>query len=71
VKNRNKKTNYLKKYRINRNKKAISPYLFVMSMDKLSHLIFEATDMGNSNAWRARKRDDLLLFGQANEGSKE
>lgn len=54
----------------------ISPYLFVMCLDKLSHIISDAVDRGE---WRPLKAgrlgpsisflmfaDDLLLFGQAN-----
>jgi hypothetical protein len=55
----------------------ISPYLFVLCMDKLSHLIIHAV---NSGKWRGIKAgregpmvshlmfaDDLLLFGEATE----
>ncbi|MCH81151.1 putative non-LTR retroelement reverse transcriptase, partial [Trifolium medium] len=55
----------------------ISPYLFVLCMDKLSHLIMHEVDNGN---WKAMKvgrngpvvshlmfADDLLLFGEATE----
>jgi hypothetical protein len=56
----------------------ISPYLFVMCIDKLSHLISQAV---NKRKWKAPKAgkngpivshlmfaDDLLLFGEATEG---
>jgi ribonuclease HI len=53
----------------------ISPYLFVLCMDKLSHLIAEATENGKWKPMRAGRNgplishlmfaDDLLLFGQA------
>ncbi|MCH81648.1 putative ribonuclease H protein, partial [Trifolium medium] len=55
----------------------ISPYLFVLCMDKLSHLIMHAANIGK---WRGIKAgragpmvshlmfaDDLLLFGEASE----
>ncbi|KAK2417953.1 hypothetical protein QL285_040194 [Trifolium repens] len=53
----------------------MSPYLFVLCMDKLSHLIAEAIEEGRWKPMRAGKNgppishlmfvDDLLLFGQA------
>jgi hypothetical protein len=53
----------------------ISPYLFVICMDKLSHLICEAVEKGDWTAMKAGRNgpmvshqmfaDDLLLFGQA------
>jgi hypothetical protein len=56
----------------------ISPYLFVMCIDKLSHLISQAV---NEKKWKAPTAgkngptvshlmfaDDLLLFGEATEG---
>ncbi|PNX73217.1 ribonuclease H [Trifolium pratense] len=55
----------------------ISPYLFVMCVDKLSHLISHVVNKGEWKALRAGKRgpyvshlmfaDDLLLFGEATE----
>jgi hypothetical protein len=55
----------------------ISPYLFVLCMDKLSHLILQSMDNGEWKAIRAGRRgplvshlmfaDDLLLFGEATE----
>jgi hypothetical protein len=55
----------------------MSPYLFVLCMDKLSHLIAEATETGKWKPMRAGRNgpyishlmfaDDLLLFGQADE----
>ncbi|GAU46050.1 hypothetical protein TSUD_191210 [Trifolium subterraneum] len=55
----------------------MSPYLFVLCMDKLSHLIVEATNNEKWKPMRAGKTgplishlmfaDDLLLFGQAVE----
>jgi hypothetical protein len=55
----------------------ISPYIFVMCIDKLSHLITHAVEMGDWKALRAGRRgpavshlmfaDDLLLFGEATE----
>ncbi|MCI14727.1 ribonuclease H protein [Trifolium medium] len=55
----------------------ISPYLFVICMDKLSHLICHAVDEGLWKTLRAGRNgplvsylmfaDDLLLFGEANE----
>jgi signal recognition particle subunit SEC65 len=54
----------------------MSPYLFVLCMDKLSHLIAEAIEEGRWKPMRAGRNvplishlmfaDDLLLFGQAN-----
>jgi hypothetical protein len=55
----------------------ISPYLFVLCMDKLSHLIIEEVDKGGWKALKAGRNgptishlmfaDDLLLFGQATD----
>jgi hypothetical protein len=55
----------------------MSPYLFVLCMDKLSHLIIEAIEEGHWKPMRAGRNgplishlmfaDDLLLFGQAND----
>ncbi|MCH91441.1 putative ribonuclease H protein, partial [Trifolium medium] len=55
----------------------MSPYLFVLCMDKLSHLITEAIEDGKWKPMRAGRNgpfishlmfaDDLLLFGQAVE----
>jgi ribonuclease HI len=55
----------------------ISPYLFVMCIDKLSHLIIQAVNEGKWKAPKAGKHgpivshlmfaDDLLLFGEATE----
>ncbi|PNX94786.1 ribonuclease H [Trifolium pratense] len=55
----------------------MSPYLFVLCMDKLSHLITEAIEDGKWKLMRAGRNgplishlmfaDDLLLFGQAVE----
>jgi hypothetical protein len=55
----------------------ISPYLFVLCMDKLSHLIMHAVDTGAWHTFRAGRHgpfvshlmfaDDLLLFGEATE----
>ncbi|WJX55356.1 Protein DETOXIFICATION 41 [Trifolium repens] len=55
----------------------ISPYLFVLCMDKLSHLICHAVDEGDWRTLRACRNghlvshlmfaDDLLLFGEATE----
>jgi hypothetical protein len=55
----------------------ISPYLFVLCMDKLSHLIMHAVEEGRWNGIKAGRHgpvvshlmfaDDLLLFGEANE----
>lgn len=53
----------------------ISPYIFVLCMDKLSHLILEAIEEGSWSPIRAGRSgplishlmfaDDLLLFGKA------
>jgi hypothetical protein len=55
----------------------ISPYIFVLCMDKLTHLIVEAVDSGKWHPLKAGKAgpaishlmfaDDLLLFGKATE----
>ncbi|GAU31728.1 hypothetical protein TSUD_215290 [Trifolium subterraneum] len=55
----------------------MSPYIFVLCMDKLSHLIAEAVDGGNWQPIKAGRSgpfishlmfaDDLLLFGKATE----
>ncbi|KAK2367897.1 hypothetical protein QL285_081140 [Trifolium repens] len=55
----------------------MSPYLFVLCMDKLSHLIEESIESGKWKPMRAGRNgplishlifvDDLLLFGQAVE----
>jgi hypothetical protein len=55
----------------------MSPYLFVLCMDKLSHLIVEAIEDGKWKPMRAGRNgplishlmfaDDLLLFGQATD----
>jgi hypothetical protein len=55
----------------------ISPYLFVLCIDKLSHLIMHAVETGEWRAMKAGKNgpvishlmfaDDLLLFGEATE----
>jgi hypothetical protein len=54
----------------------ISPYLFVLCMDKLSHLILHGVEQGLWKTLRAGRNgpmvshlmfaDDLLLFGEAN-----
>jgi hypothetical protein len=53
----------------------MSPYLFVLSMDKLTHIISDAIETGKWKAMRAGRHgplishlmfaDDLLIFGQA------
>jgi hypothetical protein len=43
----------------------ISPYLFVMGMEKLSHLTCHAVNEGEWESYQSR--DDLLLFGQATQ----
>jgi len=55
----------------------ISPYLFVICMDKLSHLFSDAVNKGDWLSMKAGRNgpmishpmfaDDLLLFGQATE----
>jgi hypothetical protein len=55
----------------------MSPYLFVLCMDKLSHIIAESIDKGEWKPMRAGRHglvishlmfaDDLLIFGQATE----
>ncbi|GAU48590.1 hypothetical protein TSUD_405800 [Trifolium subterraneum] len=55
----------------------MSPYIFVLCMDKLTHLIAEAVDSGKWHPLKAGKAgpailhlmfaDDLLLFGKATE----
>jgi hypothetical protein len=55
----------------------ISPYLFVLCMDKLSHLIMHAVNVGDWRGIKAGRNgpmvshlmfaDDLLLFGEASE----
>jgi hypothetical protein len=55
----------------------ISPYLFVLCMDKLSHLIMHAINVGDWRGIKAGRNgpmvshlmfaDDLLLFGEASE----
>lgn len=53
----------------------MSPYLFMLCMDKLSHMIYEAVDRGKWVSIKSRRRDpiishlmfadDLLLFEKA------
>jgi hypothetical protein len=55
----------------------ISPYLFVLCMDKLSHIILQAVEEGKWRGIQAGRTgpmishlmfaDDLLLFGEATE----
>jgi hypothetical protein len=55
----------------------ISPYLFVLCMDKLSHLIMHVVNVGDWRGIKAGRNgpmvshlmfaDDLLLFGEASE----
>lgn len=55
----------------------VCPYLFVMCMDKLTHLILEVVDSGDWTPLKAFHNgptvlhlvfaDDLLLFGKATE----
>lgn len=59
----------------------VSPYIFVLCMDKLSHLIMEAVEEGSWHPLKAGKNgplishlmfaDDLLLFGQATRSEME
>jgi hypothetical protein len=59
----------------------ISPYLFVLCMDKLSHLILHAVNRGEWKGIKAGRHgptvshlmfaDDLLLFGEAQEGQMQ
>jgi hypothetical protein len=59
----------------------ISPYLFVLCMDKLSHLIMHAVNAGRWKTLRAGRNgpvvshlmfaDDLLLFGEATENQMD
>jgi hypothetical protein len=59
----------------------MSPYLFVLSMDKLSHIIADAIEDGNWKPMRAGRNgpqishlmfaDDVILFGQATTENME
>jgi hypothetical protein len=59
----------------------ISPYLFVLCMDKLSHIILQAVEEGKWEGIKVGKNgpmishlmfaDDLLLFGEATEEQME
>jgi hypothetical protein len=71
------RADYFKPQRGIRQGDPISPYLFALCMDKLSHLILHAVDEGKWKGIRAGRNgpvvshlmfaDDLLLFGEANE----
>jgi hypothetical protein len=71
------RSEYFKPQRGIRQGDPISPYLFVLCMDKLSHLIVQAVDEGKWKGIKAGRNgptvshlmfaDDLLLFGEANE----
>ncbi|WJX67818.1 hypothetical protein P8452_52254 [Trifolium repens] len=71
------RSDYFKPQRGIRQGDPLSPYLFVLCMDKLSHLILQAVDNGTWKGIRAGREgpmvshlmftDDLLLFGEASE----
>lgn len=71
------RTDYFHPQRGIRQGDPISPYLFVLCMDKLSHLILNAVNNGEWHTLRAGGNgpmvshlmfaDDLLLFGEASE----
>lgn len=71
------KTNFFSPSRGIRQGDPLSPYLFVLCMDKLTHLITEEVDKGTWVPLKTGRRrpyishlmfaDDLLLFGKATE----
>jgi hypothetical protein len=72
---------YFKPHRGIRQGDPMSPYIFVICMDKLSHLISHAVRQGNWKGIRAGRTgpmishlmfaDDLLLFGEENMGCEK
>jgi hypothetical protein len=71
------RTGYFRPRRGIRQGDPISPYLFVLCMDKLSHIILQAVEEGKWKGIKAGRNgpmishlmfaDDLLLFGEATE----
>jgi hypothetical protein len=71
------RADYFRPQRGIRQSDPISPYLFAMCIDKLSHLISHEVNIGDWKALRAGRggplvshlmfADDLLLFGEATE----